>query len=134
MSSHHLRGPVVVLQGSALVSARHLLALGIQTLRQRDGIMPPAALLELSRQLTSAAEEYLAGSVPQSGHGQVRNAAGRAESEPLTTREVAAVLKVSTRHVRRLPLARVSGEGRRLLFDPDHVEAYAADRAERLAS
>jgi len=101
-------------------------------LRQRDGITPPAAIVDLVRAVTDAAEQYRT-SPP--GHGDVPAADGAAGSETAqtgrlicTTEEAAMILKLSTRQVRRLDLARVSKPGAPILFDRGDVEAYAAGR------
>lgn len=131
--AHRLAGPVVILEGPALLHARHLLAMGVQVLRQRDGITPPAQVVELVRTVAAAAEEYRR--MAPAGHGDAAVGASEALSEAeqtrtvCTTAEAAVILRLSVRQVRRLDLARVSPPGAALLFDRAYVEAYAAERA-----
>lgn len=127
-------GAAVLLQGPALLDAYSLIVRGIRQVTQQDGIAAPSRLTELQRCLAGAVEEYRA-SVSPSGRGDVRELDDRPESgtgpdDHLTTREAAAVLHISERHMRRLS-DDVGGSVRRggvLLYDRAAVEALAATR------
>ncbi len=127
-------GRAVLLQGQAVVDTHLVFELGIQR-AGRDGINP-ARLAPLRSALAAAAAEVRATSGV--GHADVRDEPSAPVSEPtapLTTREVATMLDISSRQAQRLA---ATLEARRLrtgvlVFDRYTVEAYIADR-ERVAA
>jgi len=122
-------GSAVLLQGPAVVDVWHLVALGVRA-AQRDGI-GLARVDHLQAVLAAAAAEVRA----TSGTGQcdVAQVPARATcdpSEPLTTREAAAMLGLSTRQTQRM--ARTLG-ARQLrsgvyVYDRGAVDAYLIER------
>jgi len=122
-------GSAVLLRGPAVVDVWRLVALGIRA-ANRDGI-GLARVTHLQAVLAAAAAEVRAAS--DCGHADVAQLPGRAvsdPSEPLTTREVAAMLGLSTRQTQRMANTLDARKLRcgRLLFDHGAVDAYLAAR------
>jgi hypothetical protein len=123
-------GSAVLLQGLAVVDVYRLVALGLQVVRQRDGITPPTRLRALERTLAAASEEFRRVSPPR--HDDVAPAAEVALSDPvrrLTTAQAAVILGLSVRQVQRLAPDIGTRCGRVFVLDQGAVEAYAAERA-----
>ncbi len=129
-------GAAVILQGAALIDARRFVALGIRAAWQ-DGIAAPPRVALLQQALTDAAAEVRAASAL--GHGDVAQLPTRAvsdPSEPLTTREVAAMLGIGVRQAQRMAGTLDARQLRcgRLLFNRGAVDAYLADHHSRKAA
>jgi len=128
-------GSAVLLQGPAVVDVWRLVALGVRA-AHRDGI-GLARVDHLQAVLAAAAAEVRATSEPgQRDVAQVPTRATCDPSEPLTTREVAAMLGLSPRQTQRMARtldARRLRSGR-LIFDRGAVQAYLADHHSRKAT
>ncbi len=112
-----------------MVDVWRLVALGIRA-ANRDGI-GLARVDHLQAVLAAAAAEVR--SVSEHGHADVAQLPTRAvsdPSEPLTTREVATMLGLSTRQTQRMASTLDARKLRcgRLLFDRGAVAGYLADR------
>lgn len=133
--------PAVLLEGRDLVAVHVLVQRGLRALRDRDGVTPAPAVLQLVDQLGRAAAA--AGRSPMSANGhasadmpphapsseRVGNGMAAA-ADVLTASEVAASLSLSPRHVTRLA-AELGGvkHGRSWRFSRTAVEAFSAVRA-----
>jgi len=122
-------GSAVLLQGPAVVDVWHLVALGVRAAR-RDGI-GLARVDHLQAVLAAAAAEVRA----TSGTGQcdVAQVPARATcdpSEPLSTREAADLLGLSTRQTQRMARTLDARQLRSgvYIYDRTAVDAYLIER------
>ncbi len=125
-------GSAVLLQGPAVVDVWHLVALGVRA-AHRDGI-GLARVDHLQAVLAAAAAEVRATSEPGQRHvAQLPVGALSDPSEPLGSKEVAAMLGVSPRQAQRMQaqLGARKLRSRVLIFDRGAVEAYLAAQPTR---
>ncbi len=127
--------PAVLVQGPALADLAYLTGLGIRYRSRTDGVAPSPSHRRLLSALNAAAEATLAAAdVRNTGHVDVREAAGPAQLAVGTGTEGAArLLEVTPRHVRRLA-EELGGHrvGRTWRFDRAAILAAAARRQERM--
>lgn len=123
-------GDAVLLRGTAVLYAHHLVARGVQQAAARDGIYPPATVQQLMQALESAAA-CIQEARSAAGHPDVPTPADPAISpvEELTTREAADMLHITPRHARRIATS-IGGrrQNRDWTFDRGDVAAYAENR------
>jgi len=97
-------GSAVLLQGQAVLAAQGLIAIGVRETTRRDGISPSPGLQALLRVLSEVALDIRSESAP--GRPQtvpiVADAASSTVQDELTTNEVATMLGIGARQVRRL--------------------------------
>lgn len=154
MSARRVSG--VLLDGESLITARALVRVAVQALRDRDAVATLSpAVIELEQLLSRAVADLRSDDEPAmspprpQGHGDAPDGFDRPESlvgvpsdssgrsqevarwsfPDLTTSEAAGVLGCSTRQVRRLRVE-LGGvyRGKDLRFDRPTVEAYAEAR------
>lgn len=123
-------GSAVLLRGPAVVDVWRLVALGIRA-ANRDGI--GLARVDHLQAVLAAAAAEVRSAASECGHADVTQPPTRAvsdPSEPLTTREVATMLGLSTRQTQRMASTLDARKLRcgRLLFDRGAVAGYLADR------
>jgi hypothetical protein len=126
-------GDAVLLTGPAVKAARLLVERGAAQTMSQDGISMPPVVRLLLTELIAAAAMSAAGpdGRPQA---EVPSQSTTTPLDALTTKEVAAVLNVSDRHVRRL-ITTLDGRrrSRDWVFSRAVVEAYRDNRQEHSA-
>lgn len=123
-----LLGDAVVLRGPAAIDAYRLMARGVDAARREDGIQPSERLEQLLAALRASADAAMSAA----GHADVREVPTSAVSTPgsrIGTREVADLLGLSERHVRRLaPEFNGRRHGNTWTYETTAVEAHLIAR------
>jgi hypothetical protein len=132
-SVQRFRPDAVLLQGIAVHDCRTAMKVYLRALKERDGIYPIERLVATWRVLDAAAKATSAIVAAETPEDAAEESLGT--EELLTTKETAAMLRLSDRQTRNL-----AGDlgarlvGRFLFFPADAVEAEARRRAESRAA
>jgi hypothetical protein len=119
-------GPAVVLDAAAAADVAALVRAGLRAVERLDGITPPPRLRALAEQLRQAVAEVRTPDTTRSADHLIAQT-----MQVIDTREAAAVLRVSRRHVRRLAPALGGHHGiRGWELDPVAVQAHRIRRQE----
>jgi len=122
-------GPSLLLRGPVLADLNWLVTLGLQSARQRDGLTPPARLLELQRLIAGAARDTRMSPSGQADVPSLPDSSELLADDWISTSEAAAMTGRSQRQVRRIaPDLGAVRRGQAWVVRRSAVEAHIANQ------